>query len=293
MELKIEISPPFSLESVVNSHGWVQLRPFSWDPEARILSYADKLASGTSVKYFITGTENGVHVSVIGEVKDTERAEIEPRIEWMLAAEQDLSDFYIAAANEPKLSQAVANGQGRILRSATVFEDVLKTMLTTNTAWSGTKRMVNSLLDLYGKPLQDDVSDRSFPTPEILASSSEEELRENARLGYRSPYVLELARSVTDGELDLEAYKRTTMPTEELRKELLAIKGIGQYAAANLLMLLGRYDYIPIDSWAFKTVSKEWFEGEPVNKEQVEAVFQDWGAWKGLVYWLWEYSGGD
>lgn len=293
MELKIEISPPFSLESVVNSHGWVQLRPFSWDPEARILSYADKLASGTSVKYFITGTENGVHVSVIGEVKDTERAEIEPRIEWMLAAEQDLSDFYIAAANEPKLSQAVANGQGRILRSATVFEDVLKTMLTTNTAWSGTKRMVNSLLDLYGKPLQDDVSDRSFPTPEILASSSEEELRENARLGYRSPYVLELARSVTDGELDLEAYKRTTMPTEELRKELLAIKGIGQYAAANLLMLLGRYDYIPIDSWAFKTVSEEWFEGEPVNKEQVEAVFQDWGAWKGLVYWLWEYSGGD
>ncbi len=293
MELKIEINPPFSLESVVNSHGWVQLRPFSWDPEARILSYADKLASGTSVKYFITGTENGVHVSVIGEVKDTERAEIEPRIEWMLAAEQDLSDFYIAAANEPKLSQAVANGQGRILRSATVFEDVLKTMLTTNTAWSGTKRMVNSLLDLYGKPLQDDVSDRSFPTPEILASSSEEELRENARLGYRSPYVLELARSVTDGELDLEAYKRTTMPTEELRKELLAIKGIGQYAAANLLMLLGRYDYIPIDSWAFKTVSEEWFEGEPVNKEQVEAVFQDWGAWKGLVYWLWEYSGGD
>lgn len=293
MELKIEISPPFSLESVVNSHGWVQLRPFSWDPEARILSYADKLASGNSVKYFISGTENGVHVSVIGEVKDTERAEIEPRIEWMLAAEQDLSDFYIAAANEPKLSQAVANGQGRILRSATVFEDVLKTMLTTNTAWSGTKRMVNSLLDLYGKPLQDDVSDRSFPTPEILASSSEEELRENARLGYRSPYVLELARSVTDGELDLEAYKRTTMPTEELRKELLAIKGIGQYAAANLLMLLGRYDYIPIDSWAFKTVSEEWFEGEPVNKEQVEAVFQDWGAWKGLVYWLWEYSGGD
>lgn len=293
MELKIEISPPFSLESVVNSHGWVQLRPFSWDPEARILSYADKLASGNSVKYFISGTEKGVHVSVIGEVKDTERAEIEPRIEWMLAAEQDLSDFYIAAANEPKLSQAVANGQGRILRSATVFEDVLKTMLTTNTAWSGTKRMVNSLLDLYGKPLQDDVSDRSFPTPEILASSSEEELRENARLGYRSPYVLELARSVTDGELDLEAYKRTTMPTEELRKELLAIKGIGQYAAANLLMLLGRYDYIPIDSWAFKTVSEEWFEGEPVNKEQVEAVFQDWGAWKGLVYWLWEYSGGD
>lgn len=293
MDFELKINPPFSLESVVKSHGWVQLRPYNWDPEAGILSYSDLLASGNCVRYSISSTEDGVLITVIGDVENHARKEIEPRIEWMLAAEQDLSEFYHAAAKEPKLIQVVANGQGRILRSATVFEDLLKTMLTTNTAWSGTKRMVNTLLDLYGKPMQDDMDDRSFPTPEILANRSEEELREHARLGYRSPYVLELARSVADGKLDLEAYKRTTMTTEDLRKELLAIKGIGQYAAANLLMLLGRYDYIPIDSWAYKTVSQEWFDGEPVNKEQVEAVFQKWGVWKGLVYWFWEYSGGD
>jgi 3-methyladenine DNA glycosylase/8-oxoguanine DNA glycosylase len=153
--------------------------------------------------------------------------------------------------------------------------------------------MVNTLIDLYGEPLQEDAAALAFPAPAKLAKSSETELRERARLGYRAPYVIELARSVDSGELGLEAYKHTTLSTEDLRKELLAIKGIGQYAAANLLMLLGRYDYIPIDSWALKTVSDEWFNGEPVDKEQVEQVFQRWGEWKGLVYWFWDYSSDD
>lgn len=293
MEFEIGIKQLFSLTDVVRSHGWVQLAPFGWEGATGILSFIDALPSGPIAKYQISATEIGVHVSVIGDLTGQERTEIGARVSWMLSAEQDLSGFYQAASDEPKLQHAVTNAQGRILRSATVFEDVLKTMLTTNTAWSGTIRMVNTLLDLYGEPLGKDVTALAFPTPDILAKSSEAELREQARLGYRAPYVLELARSVDSGDLELEAYKHTTLTTEELRKQLLAIKGIGQYAAANLLMLLGRYDYVPIDSWALKTVSGEWFNGEPVNKEQVEEVFQRWGEWKGLVYWFWDYSSGD
>ena len=293
MDIEVVINRPFSLTSVVKSHGWVQLRPFSWEPVAGILSYTDKLPSGPIAKYQISATETGVHVSVTGALTGLERSEIAARVSWMLAAEEDLRGFYQAASGEPNLKHAVTNVQGRILRSATVFEDVLKTILTTNTAWSGTIRMVNTLIDLYGEPLQEDAAALAFPAPAKLAKSSETELRERARLGYRAPYVIELARSVDSGELGLEAYKHTTLSTEDLRKELLAIKGIGQYAAANLLMLLGRYDYIPIDSWALKTVSDEWFNGEPVDKEQVEQVFQRWGEWKGLVYWFWDYSSDD
>ncbi len=290
MDIEIAIKQPFSLTSVVNSHGWVQLRPFSWVSDTGILRYIDKLPTGSTAEYEISASGTGVHVSVLGEVNAKERSSIEARVSWMLAAVQDMSGFYQLAAGEPKLNRAVTNLQGRILRSATVFEDVLKTMLTTNTAWSGTIRMVNALIDIYGETLDGVSAMRAFPTPTRLANSSEAELREGARLGYRAPYVLELARTVDSGELELEAYKQTTLPTQELRTQLLAIKGIGAYAAANLLMILGRYDYIPIDSWALKTVSAEWFNGEPVNKEQVEQVFERWGDWKGLVYWFWDYS---
>ena len=293
MDIDIAINQPFSLTSVVESHGWVQLRPFGWEPEVGILSYTDRLPSGTLTKYQISANETGVVVNTAADFAGKDRLDIGARVAWMLAAEQDMSGFYKSASGEPKLKRAVTEAQGRILRSSTVFEDVLKTMLTTNTAWSGTIRMVNTLLELYGEPLHENAIALAFPTPDILAKCSEAELREQARLGYRAPYVLELARSVDGGDLDLEAYKHKSLDTEELRKELLTIKGIGNYAAANLLMLLGRYDYVPIDSWALKTVSGEWFNGEPVNKEQVEDVFQRWGEWKGLVYWFWDYSNDD
>jgi 3-methyladenine DNA glycosylase/8-oxoguanine DNA glycosylase len=71
---------------------------------------------------------------------------------------------------------------------------------------------------------------------------------------------------------------------------VLAIKGVGAYAAANLLMLLGRYDFVPVDSWALKMVSHEWHDDEPVSQAEVEAAFERWGAWKGLAYWFWDWS---
>jgi 3-methyladenine DNA glycosylase/8-oxoguanine DNA glycosylase len=65
---------------------------------------------------------------------------------------------------------------------------------------------------------------------------------------------------------------------------------VGAYAAANLLMILGRYDFLPVDSWALKLVSHEWHGGEPVGAAEVEAAFVDWGAWQGLAYWFWDWS---
>ncbi|MDZ7739065.1 MAG: hypothetical protein U5K32_08385 [Bacteroidales bacterium] len=84
--------------------------------------------------------------------------------------------------------------------------------------------------------------------------------------------------------------KSTARPTDQVRQELLAIKGVGSYAAANLLMLLGRYDFVPVDSWARKMVSREWHRGKPVEGADVEAAFERWGAWKGLVYWFWNWT---
>jgi 3-methyladenine DNA glycosylase/8-oxoguanine DNA glycosylase len=84
------------------------------------------------------------------------------------------------------------------------------------------------------------------------------------------------------------------MTTLNLRKELMTIKGVGPYAAANLLMLLGRHDFIPIDSWALMLVSHEWHKGKPVTAREVEKRFEKWGEYKGLAFWFWDwkYNGG-
>jgi 3-methyladenine DNA glycosylase/8-oxoguanine DNA glycosylase len=208
----------------------------------------------------------------------------------MFGLDMEFSDFYEAIRNEPALVHVEQRAKGRVLRSPTFFEDVVRTILTTNTLWAATKRMVANLVGQFGEPLPSDPTRKAFPTAQRLASASEAQLRAETRLGYRAPYILKLAQSANSAELDLEAYKTSTLPTLELRKELMKIRGIGPYAAANLLMILGRSDYLPIDSWALKVVSYEWHAGEPVTPAQVQADLEKWGQWQGLVYWFWDWA---
>jgi 3-methyladenine DNA glycosylase/8-oxoguanine DNA glycosylase len=250
----------------------------------------ERLASGRVVELQIEGAIDGIAVEIDADLDEAERREVEAKVAWMLGLNQALSAFYALAREEPKLAHVEEKAQGRLLRSPTLFEDVVKTILTTNTAWSGTIRMAEALVSQFGPPLPEDPARHAFPTPEQLAAAGEGMLRSEARLGYRAPYVLALARAVASGDFDLEALKSTNLETAELRRRLLALKGVGEYAAANLLMLLERYDFLPVDSWALKLVSHEWHDGAPVSRAEVEAAFAHWGQWKGLAYWFWDWS---
>jgi 3-methyladenine DNA glycosylase/8-oxoguanine DNA glycosylase len=141
-----------------------------------------------------------------------------------------------------------------------------------------------------GEPLPEDPNRKSFPTPEAVAVSSPDFLKEKIRVGYRAPAIHQLGVRVASGQFDLESLKTSGLPTLELRKELLKINGVGPYAAANLLLILGRSDFIPIDSWALKLVSHEWYRGKPITAKEVEKHFERWGEFKGLAFWFWEWK---
>jgi 3-methyladenine DNA glycosylase/8-oxoguanine DNA glycosylase len=305
MNLTLSARLPFSFLSVVNSHGWVQLSPFRFDKETETLSYIFRLESGRVVELRLRSAAGGVRVEVAGALSAAERGEVKRAVAWMLGLDMDFSEFYALARDEVKLAQAEKKAQGRVLRSPTFFEDVVKTILTTNTLWGATKRMTANLVTQFGEPLPTlnrspdaehneakgaDEGRRAFPTPQRLAGTTEAVLRAETRLGYRAPYVHQLAVRAASGELDLETFKHSDLQTLELRKQLMKIKGIGAYASANLLMLLGRYDFLTIDTWAFKIVSHEWYGGQPIGPAEVEARFEKWGKWKGLAYWFWDWS---
>jgi 3-methyladenine DNA glycosylase/8-oxoguanine DNA glycosylase len=275
---------------VIRSHGWHQLAPFRCDDSFTWLANTVRLSTGRILDVVIQPAAEGVTVQVNHELLAEEQAELHAAVKWMLGLEMDFSSFYALARQEPKLQRLAESARGRILRSPTLFEDVVKTILTTNTIWSGTIRMNRALVELYGSAVDSDPTRRAFPAPEQIAGVDVDQLRKEARLGYRAPYVLELAQAVADGRLDLEALKDSELPSPELRKRLLGIKGVGNYAAANLLMILGHYDAIPVDSWALKMVSQEWYNGAPIGPPEVEAAFEHWGVWKGLAYWMWDWS---
>jgi len=73
--------------------------------------------------------------------------------------------------------------------------------------------------------------------------------RDTIRAGYRAPYLKELAQRVAAGALDVESWLTNAAPLDDLIKEMKSVKGVGNYAAENLLKLIGRYDGLALDSW--------------------------------------------
>lgn len=107
---------------------------------------------------------------------------------------------------------------------------------------------------------------------------------------FRASAIHQLAVHIASGTFDLEAFKFSNLPTLELGRKLLNINGVRPYAAANLLLILGRSNFIPIDSWALKLVSHGWYDGKPVTPKEVEHHFENWGEFKGLAFWFWDWK---
>jgi 3-methyladenine DNA glycosylase/8-oxoguanine DNA glycosylase len=289
MKFILPARKPFNFHSVIYSHGWYQLAPFHFDEESNTLHYILQLANGRVVELIMHAGTDGVAVET-EKLDRLERKEVTDKVSWMWGLDMDFSRFYATSQVEPKLAQVEEHARGRVLRSPTVFEDVVKTILTTNTLWGATKNMTRKLVNEFGVSLDGQTEKRAFPTPASIAAGSPEILKEAVRVGYRAPAIHQLAVRLASGELDLEGLKSSTLPTLELRKELLKINGVGPYAAANLLMILGRHDFIPIDSYALKMVSYEWYKGKPITAKEVEKRFEKWGEFKGLAFWFWDWK---
>jgi 3-methyladenine DNA glycosylase/8-oxoguanine DNA glycosylase len=213
-----------------------------------------------------------------------ESPELAAQVRHMLRLDDDLSAFYARAAEDDELAW-VAAGAGRLVRSPTVFEDVVKTICTTNCTWSATIRMVTALVQTLGIPAEGAPERRTFPTPQAMAEAGEDFYTAVARAGYRGAYLRTLAAEVAEGRLDLEQLNDPAIDDDEAAERLLALPGVGPYACAHVMMLLGRYGRLVLDSWTrpkYRQVS-----GRPrVTDKGIERAFRRYREYAGLAFWM-------
>src|SRR5258708_12997625 len=105
-------------------------------------------------------------------------------------------------------------------------------------------------------------------------------------MGYRNAYILKLAREIAAGERDLESLKTSTLPLKELKKELKGIMGVGDYAAHTLMMILGRYDEVAVDSELRSFVGKKYGAGGALTEKEMVAIYDGCGRSQYLAYLL-------
>jgi N-glycosylase/DNA lyase len=283
---------PVDLVRTLTSHGFAELAPMRLDEAAGTLALTVRVPRGRP-RRVVVGRGRGRHASVEilgpGTPGAGTQAAVLAGVRHVLRMDEDLSAFYAACLDDPDLAWAAA-GAGRMLRGPTVFEDVVKTICTTNCTWSATVRMVNALVGELGDPATGGEGPlaNAFPTPERMAAAPESFYRETVRSGYRGAYLISLARSVASGELDLEALgaaSRDELPDEDLEAQLLALPGVGPYAAAHIMMTVGRHSRLILDSWTRPKYARL-LGRKTVADATIRRRFRRFGPEAGLAFWL-------
>ncbi|HEY1299391.1 MAG TPA: hypothetical protein VGF07_02780 [Stellaceae bacterium] len=259
---------PIDLGLTVASHGWAQLAPWQWEPEAGRLARRDRIASRLGLIAAMQSAPNAICVHWNGFGLGDEAA-ILARIRRWLSADWAPGPAIAALGAEAAL---IERGGGRVLRCSSFYEDFVKTILTINTSWSSTVRMAAALVAEPGGG--------TFPEPAAVLDYGEARLRERAKLGFRAPTVIAATRRLLeDGAMDANGEGD---PDRLGHDYLLGIKGIGPYAAAHCRLLLQDFSRLPVDS----SVTAYLRERHGCDPAAFAAARLAWGPYLALGYRL-------
>ena len=276
--LTIATPADFRFHATVTSHGWYQLAPNRYNEQTETLTRKLRLPDGTVLDLTLRGTKaNAIHVQVNSTrvLTSLQRNALSRAINNMFNLGVDLRDFYKVVRETAGYGWVDEYKIGRAMASPTIWEDVAKTLTTTNISWSGTKEMARKLTLLD--------PDDAFPTPQQIVALSKDDLAAQTGMGYRAPYLHDLAQKIVDGEVDIENWR--SLSSEDLYKTVIGIKGFGEYAAGTVLRLLGHFDKLAIDSVA-RTAYENIVGEKPENDAAIRQRYESFGEWRGLVLWM-------
>lgn len=280
--LKMTLPDDFDLKAVVPTYGFVKLSPNVWD-------HAHAVFQRPFAGVIWTVTQCGTQLRLSADRTVPRDLHGPTRRAFARMLRIDVPRERIAAFHR-MYRPAKRRSYFRILRSPTLFEDMVKTLTTCNTAWSNTCTMNQRLCEHFGQRLmhtRTGESWHSFPTPAALARRQSRTLARKARLGYRAPWIVQLARQFAYENLEqrIEALREDP---DALAAHLRSITGFGPYATANMLQLLDHYHALPVDTELIRHMREQFgITGAPRKvARKAAAHYALWHPYDFLVYWF-------
>ena len=270
----------FDFRKLVLFHGWAFLPPFVWDDAAGTLARPLRVAGGRTMRVCLRARRKTGKTVVLARIDDesapssADRAAVRGQVRRMLCLDQDFTEFHAVCRSDPVLGFVSRTKAGGLLRAPCAFEDLVKTVCTTNCDWRNTRRMCERLCELDGG---------GFPTPQALLRYTADELAARVPLGYRAETVRTLARLFAEGRLPLDEWSASG-DFDRIREALGSVRGVGPYSVNHMLVLLGWYGDIPVDSEVLKYLRNSYFEGQAVPGRLAIERYERYGRWKFLAY---------
>ncbi|MDX9911589.1 MAG: hypothetical protein RBS39_07155 [Phycisphaerales bacterium] len=296
--LTINVPEDFVLARDACSYGYFLLAPNEWDVPTQTHRCTLGLSEGPArVTIAQGGSGETLDMSRWASVAGTalriacsralskpEQREVREKVSRMLRLDEDAAHLAEFHELDPRWK---ASGRGRLFRSPTLFEDVVKTVTSCNVQWPGTIAMNERLCAVLGTSAGKDV-ENAFPTQDKLARARATTLRARCRVGYRDARLIELAKMFRAGEIDEAWLTDPANSDERVMKFLVSLPGVGPYAAANILQLLGRYTRLPLDTESVRHGRAVLgFDGTDASvMNQVHAHFSPFGQHSFRSYWF-------
>jgi 3-methyladenine DNA glycosylase/8-oxoguanine DNA glycosylase len=284
-QLRFPVEKGFDLHLTLHGHGWVDLAPFHWDDANAEMSTV--LMVGRRAVDLNLRVSRGALVAAVESstsLSTTEADRVRAAVPHMLRLDEDLSEFWAMCERTKRLEWVARRRGGRILRSATVFEDLMKLLFTTNCSWAATKLMTRRLIDALGVKAPSGA--RAFPSPAKCAGQDEAFYRDVVRAGYRARSCIAIAAAFASGAVDDAWFTDESIDVDEMRERLLALSGIGPYAAGQAMRMLGHYKDLALDSWCRARLAELAGPRKPPADRTVERRYAAFHPYDGLALWM-------
>lgn len=223
--------------------------------------------------YFITSADKRAYVYDEGKTAVVEcLASDEEYFHNYFDLARDYKKIVSAAENSgcPVLAQSARLGKGIRILCQDEEEALFSFIVSQNNNIPRIKGIIERLCTALGdKKVFYGAEYYSFPTAEKM-SATPLDFYKGIGLGYRAEYIKGLADEIAAGR-SVRSLKN--LSTEELRKELTHIKGVGP-KVADCAVLFGfhRSDSFPADTWIEK-VYREDFNGTLTDRKKISDYF--------------------
>lgn len=295
---EIVIKPPFSYESMLHR---LQSHPdqlFHLDADGRTLRRAFRVGGKpliAELSFFGGMEEPRLIVTTPAQLTASQQAELVATIGHMFSVDVDLQPVYEHMKSDPRLARLSEQFRGlRFLLDPDLFQCMIRTIIgqQVNLAFAAT--LTQRLVELAGDSIQDQAGHtyHLFPTAEAVASLQVEQLREHKYSQRKAEYIIDFARAVVDGKVDLERIKQ--MEDEEVVATLTQLRGIGRWTVECLLMFgMGRPDLLPAADIGLRNGIQLVYElPEKPDEQQIRQIGENWAPWRSYFsLYMWEAVG--
>jgi DNA-3-methyladenine glycosylase II len=216
---------------------------------------------------------------------NAEKQQVTHMLKRALKTEEDLTDFYKFSQKDNILRDVILDLYGmHNLGWPELFPALILAVTLQMAPMKRSNQMMDLLTEKYGEKAEfEGKSLRYWPSAQTIASKSTQELKVEAKLGYRAQNLIEIAKTLTHGFPTMD--ELYAMEPLEAKKKLLSLRGIGEYSAELVMPQMG----FPLDVWSAKIFHVLFFGKEPSNPREaitdLKTIAQErWGSWRGYAF---------